>query len=114
MKINEDNLAPVIIDLNIKSKGEVTESFLSILGHGIKTILRRMFWEDYGIPSNVKVRGTSSQLSAFRNAITREKKYLDAISDYGLNDPKTYRSRAMLDSAVNKFERKTGLKWPFE
>ena len=49
MKINEDNLAPVIIDLNIKSKGEVTESFLSILGHGIKTILRRMFWEDYGI-----------------------------------------------------------------
>ena len=91
MKINEDNLAPIIIDLNIKSKGEITESFLTILGHGIKTILRRMFWEDYGIPSGV-----------------------DAISEYGLNDPKTYRNRAMLDTSVRKFERKTGLKWPFE
>lgn len=114
MKINEDNLAPIIIDLNIKSKGEITESFLTILGHGIKTILRRMFWEDYGIPSGVKVRGTTSQLTAFQSAITHEKKYLDAISEYGLNDPKTYRNRAMLDTSVRKFERKTGLKWPFE
>ena len=114
MKINEDNMAPIVIDLNAKKRGEINESFLTILGHGIKTILRRMFWEDFGIPSNVKVKGTPSQISAFGTAITREKKYLDAISEFGLNDAKTYKSKSMLDGAVSKFERKTGLKWPFK
>ena len=114
MKINEDNMAPIVIELNAKSKGEVNESFLTMLGYGIKLILQRMFWKESGIPSNVRIKGTPSQVSAFGKAITSEKRYLDAISEFGLNDAKTYKSRAMLDGAVRKFERKTGLKWPFK
>ncbi len=114
MKINEDNLAPIVLDLNARKKGEISESFLTMLGYGIKLILQRMFWKETGIPSNIKVKGTPSQVSAFSSAITREKKYLDAISEFGLNDAKTYKSKALLDGAVRKFERKTGLKWPFK
>ena len=114
MDIKEDNFAPIVIDLNAKSKGEVNESFLGLLGYGIKHILRRMFWKEAGIPSNIRIKGTPSQVQAFSKALTGEKKYLDAVSEFGLNDAKTYKSKARLDQAVNKFERKTGLKWPFK
>ena len=39
---------------------------------------------------------------------------MNAFVKYGLNDPRTFNSKWELDTAVQKFERATGLKWPFK
>jgi len=39
---------------------------------------------------------------------------MQAISQSGLDNPKTRRNAAELSKAVRKFERRTGLKWPFK
>ena len=46
-----------------------------------------------------------------------QKTMLDYIQDFmnvGLNNPRTYKSRSQLKAATGKFERKTGIKWPFK
>lgn len=61
-----------------------------------------------------EIRGTPMQLDRFSRALAAEKDYVIAYNKYGLNSPSTYRNRYKLDSAVNKFERDTGLVWPFK
>ena len=39
--------------------------------------------------------------------------YKDYVK-YGLDDPRTYRSKYALRGAVKKFERSTGIDWPFK
>ena len=34
--------------------------------------------------------------------------------DYGLDNPRTYKSKSKLKNAVTAFEKATGLKWPFK
>jgi hypothetical protein len=38
---------------------------------------------------------------------------MTAYKEYGLNDPRTYKSKFKLNKSVRDFERKTKLKWPF-
>jgi|TARA_B100000287_G_C20519274_1_gene736248 hypothetical protein len=110
-ELHEDKLSDVVIDLNVADSGELNESFLRMFGYWTKKILERIFGGS-GIP--VQVRGTRSQVDSFASALGREKKYMQAINDYGLDDPRTYKQRGRLDSAVAKFERTTGLVWPFK
>ena len=62
----------------------------------------------------VQVKGSQNQVRDFARVIGREKKYLSNYKKYGLDNPQTYKSKFSLDSAVKKFERSTGLKWPFK
>jgi len=110
-KLHEDKLAEIIIDLNTVKSGELNESFLRMFGYWTKKILERMFG---GAPVPVQVKGTTSQVDSFASALGREKRYMLAIKDYGLDDPRTYKQRGRLDAAVSSFERTTGLKWPFK
>ena len=71
-----------------------------------------MFGEDIYMP--VSVRGTESEVRSFAQALGKEKKYLDVYKKYGLNDPRTHRSKSTLKKAVSKFTKTTGLKWPFK
>jgi hypothetical protein len=111
MNLNEDKVAPIVIDLEAAKKGKIDESFLRMFGGAIKMILRRMFG-NVDIP--VAVKGTKSEIAAFADVLGKEKKYMQAYSDLGLNNPATYKSKYKLDSAVQNFEQRTGIKWPFK
>lgn len=102
----EDN----IIEINV-SPETIDESFLSMFGGAVKGILRGMFG---GAMPNVKIRGKKSDVKSFANTLQSEKSYMDSYIKYGLNSPRTYRNKGKLESAISKFERKTGLKWPLE
>ena len=42
-----------------------------------------------------------------------EKNYLEAYSQFGKEHPMTTKQRVILDQAVQQFELKTGITWPF-
>lgn len=108
-KIMDNDLSPIEIDLTNGDK--LDESFLTMFGTAVKMLLQRMFGAS-GPP--VKIKGKKSDVEAFTKALTREKSYMETFQQSGLDSPKTYRSKAKLDQAVGKFERTTGLKWPFK
>lgn len=109
----EQDIVSTVIDLGARRRGEMNESWLAMFGGAIKMILRGMFGGDI-VPPNVTVRGNPSEIRSFANAMQKEKKYIETYNKYGLNDPKTYRSKSILRNAVSKFERATGIKWPFK
>lgn len=106
-----EDLVPIMIDLGSSRRGDLDESFLRMLGSGIQAILGRMFG---GPAIPVTVKGTRSQVDSFAKVLSKEKRYLQAWQDYGLDDPRTYKSKFKLDTAVRQFERATGLQYPFK
>ena len=116
----QEDLAPIVIDLGVVKNSEVNElNYLQTIaiaapdmfGSWIKSILGQMF----GGPSiPVTVRGTPAQIKTFANTLQREKRYIENYHKHGLNNPNTYKSKATLQNAVSKFERATGIKWPFK
>ena len=116
----QDDLVPVVIDLNIAKSGQVNEIYLKFWGDVIKGIMLRMFGrEKQKMPGpfagvNYQIRGTPSQIKAFGNALQSEKSYIKAYQKYGLDDPKTHKNKSYLKRSISKFERETGLKWPFK
>lgn len=113
--LNEDQVVQIEIDLEELKKNELNESFLAMFGGAIKMILDRMF--STGTPHYsgfYKVKGSRRDVTAFARTLGSEKKYLEAASQYGLDNPKTYKSKKVLDKAITGFEKSTGLKWPFK
>jgi len=114
----QEELAPIVIDLDVMNKSQVNEYWKTIalaapdmMGVWIKSLLGMMF----GGPSvPVTVRGTSSQIKSFASTLQKEKRYIQNYNKYGLNNPNTYKSKSKLQGAVGKFERATGIKWPFK
>mgnify|MGYP003153845230 CR=1 FL=1 len=104
-----NDLVPIEIDLNV-DPSKIDESFLVTFAGLTKMLLKYMFG---GSPAPAKIRGTPAQVSAFTGALGREKNYMDAFLKYGLNDERTLSNRGRLNSAVSKFERSTGLRWPY-
>ena len=107
----DQEIQEIEIDLSANAKGQVNESFLRMFGAGIKMIMNAMFG---GSRVPVPVKGTQSQVKDFARVLGKEKSYLEKYKKFGLDSPQTYKSRYALDSAVKKFERGTGLKWPFK
>jgi len=106
---NKGDLVPIKIDLTIGSA--INESWLSMFGANIKGIMGAMFG-GHSLP--VEVVGSRSQVNSFSKALGSEKKYLEAMNKYGLNDPKVTKNRASLEKAVKNFEKETGITWPFK
>jgi hypothetical protein len=107
-ELNEDRLSEIIIDLNNQNK--LNESWLGMFGWWVKAILNRMF----GGPNlPITIKGTKTQVSSFVNVLSKEKKYMESFTKHGLDNPQTYKWRHNLNSAISKFERDTGIKWPF-
>ena len=107
--IQEDKLAPIVIDLTQRDK--IDESWLRMFGGVVKGILSAMFG---GTSIPVQVRGSSSDLKAFIGALGGEKSYITTLKKYGLYNPRTFKSKSSLNKSVSKFERATGIKWPFK
>jgi hypothetical protein len=107
----ETELSPVVIDLGIHRSGNLDESFLRMFGGAVKMALRRIFG-DSTVP--ILIKGSRSEIDSFAEALKSEKKYLETMSEYGLDDPRTHSDKTRLKTAVAKFERKTNLVWPFK
>tara|TARA_R100000008_G_C3579387_1_gene167400 strand:+ start:714 stop:1043 length:330 start_codon:yes stop_codon:yes gene_type:complete len=108
----QEELVPIEINLNAANEGEIDEGYLSALGWQTKWILKRMFG-DFAV-GNANITGTPVQLAAFAAALGNEKRYMEAFKKHGLGDQKTFDSKWRLDDAVKRFEKETGLKWPFK
>lgn len=105
------DLSPLVVDLNSSRRGDLDESFLRMFGAGIRAIMDRMFG---GASLPVTVRGTPSQIKSFGDVLSKEKRYLETWSELGLDDPKTYKNKYVLDNAIRRFERTTGIPYPFK
>jgi hypothetical protein len=108
----EGDLTPIVLDLDELKSGTLEEfNVLQQMGSAIKIIMRQMFG---GASMPVTVKGSRGDVRSFARTLGREKKYMSAYSKFGLNDPRTYKSRFKLNKSVRDFTRKTGLKWPFK
>jgi len=102
----------LVLDLNeAKKLDNLNESFMVMFRTWVKLILQTIFG-DLSLPLNVK--GNPRDVESFAKAISGEKRYIDSIKKHGLNNRQTYASRANLASSISKFERDTGLTWPFK
>ena len=110
---DEQDIVSVEVDLGVNRRNEINESWLTMFGGAVKMILGSMFGGNI-IPPNVNIKGNPAEVRSFANAMQKEKKYIEAYNEHGLNNPNTYRSKSNLKNAVSKFERVTGIKWPFK
>lgn len=112
-ELNEDKLTEIVIDFQkMREKQDVlNEDLQDAFGYWISTMLKSM----YGvIDLPVRISGTPTEVRTFGSAVAHEKKYIDTAIKYGLNDPRTYKDRGLLQKAVSAFERATNIKWPFK
>ena len=106
-----DELLPIVIDLEKLKENKLNESFLASFGFAMKKLLRAVLG-DFSIP--VHLKGNPSDIRSFVSALGAERNYIRDFKSFGLDNPRTYRSKATLDTAVGGFERKTGIRWPFK
>ena len=99
----------VVIDL---TNNLLTEAIYTDFSLNVKKLLMNMYFAGFDVTPSI--RGSQSQIESFFKALSNEKKYMDAYMKYGLSDPITLQSRGDLMGSVGKFERETGLVWPFK
>ena len=102
-------MEPITIDL--AEYKVIKEMTYRTFGKKMKNILSAMFGNQ-SVPLTVK--GTKREVDSFMAALVSEKKYMSAYLAHGLNDPRTMSNKAKLSNSVKKFERETGIKWPFK
>jgi len=108
---DNSEITPIEIDLSAGRNGLINEIWLQLFGSAIQKILGTMFGGG-SIP--VKVKGNKEEIASFAQTIGREKKYMQAVAKHGLNDPRVYKDKFKLRKAIAKFERTTGIKYPFK
>ena len=114
MFLNEDQIVELEIDLEELKKNKLDESFLSMFGSTLKLLMGYMFGPPQPLSRRYKIKGKKEDVRSFAKTLGREKKYLEILKKHGLDDPKTFKSKASLDKAIKSFEEGTGLKWPFK
>lgn len=107
--LSEDELEEMVFDLGAARKGQLNESVLHVFAAWIEYLLSKMF-KGRRIP--VKVRGNRIEVQRFTDALVNEKRYMDYIKKYGLDDPMTYKSKSKLDVAIRRFEKEAKITWP--
>ena len=113
--MSDSELVPVIINLNASREEKLNESFLTMFGSAVESLLAQMIGGSViDTPSSAVIRGTPSQVAAFGDTLSKEKKYMQVFQKHGLNNPQSFRSRHELERSVANFERETGIKWPFK
>ncbi len=98
-----------ILDLNDFKGNELNENILHVFAAWVEYLLSKMF-KGRRIP--VRVRGNKIEIERFTDALVNEKRYMDFIKKYGLDDPMTYNQKAKLNLAIKRFEREAGINWP--
>lgn len=109
-----------MIDFTRNSK-LLTESWMKAFGAWNKTILKYIYGKDVDMVANLNeenslnfvIRGEVEDVRAYAAAIMAEKEYLEAYTQFGKEHPMTTKQRIVLNQAVQNFEQKTGITWPF-
>ena len=109
--LTEDQLKDMVFDLGAARKGELNENILHVFAAWIEYLLSKMY-KGRRIP--VKVRGNRIEVQRFTDALVNEKRYMDYIKKYGLDDPLTYKQKSKLDVAIKRFEREARINWPIK
>lgn len=107
----QDEMVSLSFDFGPARRGEITESYLTALGAVTGSALRQML---SGAKGTMNIKGKPSEIDAYVGALFAEKAYMQAISQVGLDNPRTFQSKGELNRAIRRFEDKTGLKWPFK
>ncbi len=107
--LTEQELEETVFDLGAARKGQLNENILHVFAAWIEYLLSKMY-KGRRIP--VKVRGNKLEVTRFTDALVNEKRYMDYIKKYGLDNPMTYNQKAKLDVAIKRFEREAGIQWP--
>lgn len=111
--MSDKELQIIEIDLNAHKRTKITEGWQDVFGNNIRQIVRTMFSSSNpDLP--VKIKGNEQQVSDFVKTLSKEKKYIQTAARYGSDDPRAYRDKFELQQKIKKFERSTGLKWPFK
>ena len=111
--LNEDELKEIVIDFEELRSKKLDEGVYSAMGSLVRLTIDAMFGPGF-FPTRLKIKGTEREAKAFMNALGNEARYVKAARDYGLNNPRTFKSKNKLNKAVKGFEKATGLKWPFK
>ena len=77
-----------------------------------KQMLLNLYNAGFDIP--LSLIGSSKQIDSFMTSLKGEKRYMDSYMKHGLSDPRTIRTQRKLNTSVGKFEKETGLRWPFK
>tara|TARA_R110002020_G_scaffold82448_2_gene204096 strand:+ start:123 stop:452 length:330 start_codon:yes stop_codon:yes gene_type:complete len=109
MKIDFEN---EVLDLTaLQEEQQLNENILNVFAAWIQYLLSKMY-KGRQIP--VRVRGNRIEVSRFTDALVNEKRYMDYIKKYGLDDPMTYKQKATLDVAIRRFEKEAKINWPIK
>jgi len=101
----------------------LTESWMKAFGAWNKTLLKYIYGKDVNAVANLNeeeqsfkfvIRGDVEDVKSYANAIMAEKNYLEAYAQFGKDHPMTVKHRVVLDQAVQDFESKTAITWPFK
>ena len=106
---SDNELEEMVFDLGSARRGEINENILHVFAAWISYLLSKMF-KGRRIP--VRIRGNKIEVERFTDALVNEKRYMNFIKKYGLDDPMTYKQKAKLDVAIKRFEREAGINWP--
>ena len=98
-----------VLNLEEYKNTRLNENILHVFAAWIEYLLSKMF-KGRRIP--VRVRGNRLEVERFTDALVNEKRYMDFIRKYGLDDPMVYKQKAKLDVAIKRFEREAGINWP--
>lgn len=99
------------IDLT-KSDKQLNELAYTDFANKVRSALLDLWTMGIDVPLNI--RGTRDQIDSFMTSLKREKRYMDSYMQNGLNDPRTLSSKHELMRSVERFEKETGLRWPFK
>ena len=100
-----------VLDLSEFKNEQLNENILHVFAAWIEYLLSKMF-KGRRVP--VRVRGNRIEVERFTDALVNEKKYMNFIRKYGLDDPMTYKQKAKLEIAIKRFEREAGINWPIK
>jgi len=100
-----------VLDLTQFRGKQLNENILHVFAAWIEYLLSKMF-KGRRVP--VRVKGNRIEVERFTDALVNEKRYLDFIKKYGLDDPMTYKQKAKLQVAINRLEREAGINWPIK
>jgi hypothetical protein len=107
--LTEEQLEELVFDLGSARKGDLNENILHVFAAWIQYLLSKMY-KGRRIP--VRVRGNKIEVERFSDALVNEKRYMNYIKKYGLDNPMTYSQKSKLDVAIKRFEREAGIAWP--
>jgi len=93
----------------LREEQNLNENILNVFAAWIQYLLSKMY-KGRRIP--VRVRGNRIEVGLFTDTLVNEKRYMDYIKKYGLDDPMTYKQKSKLDVAIKKFEREARINWP--